>query len=122
MAGFITFDKTDPERTWSSANWVFNGVLDHVLSTHADDAECVERLTGCKYRQNVPMKYIEEENGGLFDRVVSYFLEACDHAANGEFKVSVNGETLDEESQTQFREAISDLRQLLNAELANRDN
>jgi len=112
MAGFVTFDMDSQERTWSTANWVFAGVVDHVLSL-VDDVDIVHELTVCKHHQNVDLKELEDENPEMFRRVIVALQKTCDQIIAGEVKVSVDGVVLDEESQTQYRQEVSRLAKLL---------
>lgn len=112
MAGFVTFDMHSLEKAWSTANWVFTGFIDHVLSL-AGDVDVVHELTICKHHQNVDLKDMEDENPEIFHRVIDAFQKTCTRVIAGELSASVDGAVLDEESQTQYREEVSKLAKLL---------
>lgn len=121
MAGFITFDRESPEKTWSSANWVFRGFLDHVTSVTTIENDVVHKLTACKHYQRVGLDDMAEEQPEMFQRVLAAFKLGCSQIAGGNYLVSVNGNELDEESQNQYREAIHRLSELLATESHSED-
>lgn len=114
MAGFITYDISRPDCTWSSANWVYTSFLDHVTELFSDDA-AVQRLTSSKYNQSMSLSRLMDEDSELYDRIVKSFKSVCERIGNKECLASANGNVLDEESQVQFREAIDELSALLSS-------
>jgi len=115
MAGFITYDITKPDCTWSSANWVYASFLDHVMELFSDEADVVRRLTSSKFNQSMSLSRLKEEDSALYSRILNAFKQVCEQIANRDSLASVNGNVLDEESQNQFREAIASLAELLSA-------
>ncbi len=113
MAGFITFDISKLDRTWSSANWVYTSFLDHVINHVADENEAVERLTASKYNQSLSLSRLMEDDPKLCARIIESLKYICSQVANRNCLASVNGNELDEESQDQYREAIKRLNDLL---------
>ena len=114
MAGFISFDANTAGRAWSSANWVFRGFLDRVMALAPTDDEVIHELTVSKHSQIVTLGSLAIENPDLHRRVLDALMHACAQIATGQCPVSVDGRELDEESQAQYREAISNLFKMLN--------
>lgn len=115
MAGFITYDISKPDCTWSSANWVYTSFLDHVIELFSDDADVVHRLTSSKYNQSMSLSRLMEEDSELYGRILDAFKCVCEQVANKNCLASVNGKVLEEESQNQFRESIEGLSALIYA-------
>ena len=113
MAGFITFDISCSDKTWSSANWVFAGYLDHVIEMVVDEADVVSELVVCRHHQIVDLKEIEQSKPAIFDQITDALQKACGLIAEGNLRVSVDGDELDSESQRQYRQAIEELSQFL---------
>jgi hypothetical protein len=113
MAGFITLDHECPDMTWSSANWVYAGFLNHVIHSIPDDEEVVRELTSCKYHQIVDLAEILGTRPGVYNRIVEAFSRTCNRIRRGDLVASVSGRELDEESQIQFRQAACELEEFL---------
>ena len=118
MAGFITFDISNPESTWSSANWVYSSFLDHAIDLLADDSDAVRRLTSSKYNQSLSLARLKSDDLEMYDQIVKSFHAVCEKVMNQECQASVNGKLLDEESQAQFRDEIQRLSDFLSMKSA----
>ena len=116
MAGFITFDISDPNRTWSSSNWVYVSFLDHAIEHLSDDHDAVHRLTSSKYNQSVSLLRLKKEAPVIYAQIVEAFKHVCRQIENRECLATVNGSKLDDQSQLQYREAIHELSELLATE------
>ena len=50
MAGFIHINDN---ATWSVANWVYWGILDHLIEVLIDDSEAMRCVEECKWAQSM---------------------------------------------------------------------
>lgn len=121
MAGFITFDVSNPDRMWSSANWVYANFLDHAIELASDDDDVIHRLMSSKYNQSLSLSRLRDDAPLIYNRIIEVFRRVCREIANQQRFASVNGKMLDDKSQVQFRDAIRQLNELLMKECDDND-
>lgn len=111
MAGLI---EIDDDHAWSSSNWVFWGILDHVLAANAgSDREFLQRVELCKHMQAVLFPFLRQEDAALAERVWTALKIVVQRCADGDLPCSVDGRLLDDQSQKQFRGAAAELAQMM---------
>ena len=106
MAGFVSRGKN---REWSSSNWVFWGFMDHVLEALSGSPDVAHRAEGCKWNQMLSFEIIGEEDSDIAGIILDTCRVVAQKCMNGELLCKVDGRILDDESQTQFREAMQEL-------------
>jgi hypothetical protein len=106
MAGIVRI--TD-EKSWSVANWVYWGVMDHVLDALASDPTVAHRVEGCKWMQILSFPLLRSDDAALAERVLTALETVANKCADGTLSCKVDGRILDDDSQQQFREATHEL-------------
>jgi hypothetical protein len=114
MAGFITLSQ---DLSWSSANWVYWGFLDHVLNNLCEFPEAARMVEQCKWMQNMTFRFLEEDDPVSAGRVRNVLRKTAHEVTQGKHACQVDGRTLDDESQRQFVEAISRLLAMMDSEV-----
>lgn len=110
MAGFVSRGEN---RVWSSANWVYWGFMDHVLKSLSGLPEIAHQAEECKWCQMLSFVTIAEEDSDVADTILDACRKVAQKCMHGELLCQVDGRVLDNESQTQFREAMQELVALL---------
>jgi hypothetical protein len=113
MAGFVVIETGLGDLAWSSANWVYYGLLEKTIENAADTPEITKTLTMSMSMQSLSLKLSADKDTGQCRTIHSLLLKTCDQIGAGEFLVSVNNNILDHSSQLQFRGAVRHLSKLL---------
>ncbi len=95
---------------WVVARWAYCGILEHVQEEVREDYDlhyCVEEAIA------LDGLHLDLLESGLTSRLVSVLLRVANEVVAGSRAVRVDGRTLDEPSQAQFRKSVGDLRSLL---------
>ena len=106
MAGFVVRREGCE---WSSANWIFWGFMDHLISSLTDDLEAIHRLEGCKWMQLLSVPMLEEEDAPSTAKILDAARVVATRCLRGELLCSVDGVVLDKVNQNQFKEAMKTL-------------
>jgi hypothetical protein len=110
MAGFI---EVNGEESWSSSNWVYWSVIDHVLDAFSTDAVVANRVERCKWMQMLSFPLLRSEDEVIAEKVLSTLDTVARKCTDGVLTCKVDGRLLDEASQQQFRESARELVDLL---------
>jgi hypothetical protein len=113
MAGIINISE---KQSWSAANWVYWGLMDHVIDALAGDPDVAHRMEGCKWMQSLSFPLLREDDPESTKKVVTTLKYIAERCASGDLVCMVEGKILDSHSQQQFRESIRDLVNLLSGE------
>ncbi|HEU5218533.1 MAG TPA: hypothetical protein VFU23_07730 [Gemmatimonadales bacterium] len=111
MSGVISFRGGD---FWGVAGWAFDGYLDHVLAEVGDDPELRYIVEQAMALNGL---HIERQGPRQLERLAPILLRVADEVVAGSRSVRVEGRTLDDRSQIQFRRAVEELRILLRRHL-----
>jgi len=68
MAGFIRFSDTE---TWSVANWVYFGLMDHLIEAFATDESIAHQVEGFKWMQSLDFPMLFEDDSILAERILA---------------------------------------------------
>jgi hypothetical protein len=106
MAAFIEFSDS---QMWSTSNWVYWGLMDHLIDALASDTATAIQVETCKWAQSMSFPLLYEESIGLADQVRDKLEITATHIVNGELQCKVDGQEVDQSSQLQFRDEIKHL-------------
>ncbi len=113
MAGFITLSH---DLSWSSANWVYMGFLDHVISNLTEFPEAAGMVTQCKWMQSMLLAMLDDDDPLSARRIRDSLRKTAHEVTKWQRPCQVDGRTLDDQSQKQFVEAIAELLVMLESE------
>jgi hypothetical protein len=114
MAGIIDISE---KQTWSAANWVYWGLMDHVLDALAGDPDVAHRMEVWKWMQSLSIPLLREDDPKSAEKAVTALKLVADRCANGDLVCMVEGKILDSGSQQQFRDSMHDLVSMLDQEI-----
>jgi len=103
--GVISNDKDG----WGVAGWAFRGYLDHVLAEVRDDPALAYVLEQAMALDGL---HLSLKNPVDVQRLRPVLVRVADEVISGVRRVRVEGRMLDDRSQDQFREAVTELRAL----------
>ena len=106
MAGIINISE---KQAWSAANWVYWGLMDHVITALAGDLEVARRMEGCKWMQSLSIPLLREDDPESAEKAITTLKQVAERCANGDLICMVDGKTLDSPGQQQFRESMHEL-------------
>lgn len=112
MAGIINASDT---QIWSGANWVYWGLMDHMIRAFDMDADVARRVESCKWMQSLSIPLLREDDPELAEKVLTTLRHVSSQCANGALLCLVDGKVLDDASQQQFKDTMSDLAKMLSA-------
>jgi hypothetical protein len=110
MAGFIQISK---DRSWSSANWVYAGLLNHVIANLRDNPAAAQQVEQCKWMQSLNLSWFEQDDPLLAAVVLKALKSTSTQVEQGKVKCELDGRILDDASQRQFIESVSELVEML---------
>jgi hypothetical protein len=113
MAGIL---RISDNQSWSAANWVYWGLMDHVLDALASDPDVAHRMEVCKWMQSLSIPLLREDDPKSAEKVVATLKHVADRCANGDLLCTVEGKILESGSQQQFRESMHNLVGMLDQE------
>jgi hypothetical protein len=105
----ICFEESEKD-SWGYANWLVRGYLEQVGHEVRDDAE-LAYVIEVGISHGALLLYMETP--ALVDRLLPIMLRVADEATAGKRQVDVEGRTLDETAQIQFRERMAELKELI---------
>jgi hypothetical protein len=107
MAGFIIFSDS---QVWSSANWVYWGLMDHVLDTFVNHTPAAKRVVEeCKWTQCLTFALVREESTKLAEELREKLAVVAPRIVSGELRCKVDGRELEESDQVRFRDELKRL-------------
>ena len=113
MAGFITLSE---DNVWSSGNWVYWGLMKHLIAAFSTDEATKRKLVTNYWMHGLSFPLLQESNPEMVEPIRAKLLIVAKKAVKGELPCSVEGRgVLDEDLQRQFREAISELVDMMEA-------
>jgi hypothetical protein len=110
MAGFILVSDV---YKWSSANWVYWGVIDYLIEALKDNPDVAGYIEMCKAMQIIDFVSFREEHPDWAEKAFIMLKNVSQKCANGSLPCRVEGRVLGDHSQSQFREAMEELVNLL---------
>jgi hypothetical protein len=110
MAGII---KISEKQFWSTANWAYWGLMDHLIDALANDTDAARRVEGCKWMQILSIPLLRKDDPKLADRILAKLKDVSAIGASGALVCKVEGRVLDSASQKMFRDTIKVLSDML---------
>lgn len=110
MAGFI---QVTDHQCWSVSNWVYWGLMDHLLAALVGDSQAAKSVEVCKWTQSMSLPLLQSDDKITADKILIALEEVAPKCAAGTLACKVDGRRLDEDSQRQFNEAALDLVDIL---------
>jgi hypothetical protein len=115
MAGIINASET---QMWSSANWVYWGLMDHLIRAFdRDESDVARRIEVCKWMQSLSIPLLREDDPELAEKIFTTLKRVAAQCASGVLVCLVDGKKLDDTSQQQFRDSMNDLVKVLSLAL-----
>jgi hypothetical protein len=111
--GAISF--VDEGQSWVVAGWAFRGYLAHVLKEVSHDPDLRDTLEQAMALDGL---HFSLTGPAVAVRLAPVMLRVADEVVAGVRLASVEGRVLDAGSQLQFREAVAELRSLLDSNLS----
>lgn len=105
MAGTVRISEN---LSWSTANWVYWGVMDRLIEALADDPAARE-AEQCRWLQSMDLPALRADNLAVAAKVVFTLKAVANRCASGELPCSVDGRPLDDGAQQQFKESAGQL-------------
>lgn len=108
--GIISFGEY-PTDDWSVARWAYRGYLEHVRERVQGDSElefCIDQAIAL---DGLHFPLLDEQ---IIGRLAPILRRVADEVVTGQLEACVEGSVLDERSQIQFRQAVGELRALIN--------
>jgi hypothetical protein len=113
MAGII---RVSENLSWSAANWAYWCLMDHLISALPARPDVVQRVEGCKWMQSLNFSLLREDDPETADLTLATLKHVASRCASGALTCMVDGKLLDNTSQKQFRESMTDLVKMLSSE------
>ena|SRR2546430_12809973 len=110
MAVIVIRPRAKPVQIWQVARWAFSLILGEAMASSEGDPEVRMIFEQARALDGLHFHLLEPNQARAARRILS---AVARRAAAGELPVVIDGRTLDEASQSQFREASKDLVQLL---------
>jgi hypothetical protein len=114
MGVIVTRSEAKPDEIWRVARWAFSLILGAAAASSEDDPEIRVIFEQARALDGLHFYLLEPLQARAARRVL---LAVARRAAAGELPVVIEGRTLDEASQAQFREASKELVQILDDQL-----
>jgi hypothetical protein len=114
MAGIICISD---DQSWSAGNWIFWGLMDHVLDALVGDPDLAHRMEVCKWMQGLSIPLIREHDPKSAEKAITILKHVAVRCANGDLVCMVDGRILDKGSQQRFRDSMHDLVNMLHREM-----
>lgn len=113
MAGVL---RISDNQSWSAANWIYWGLLDHLLDALSGDPDVAHRMEVCKWMQSLNIPLLRDDDPKSAEKAVTTLRQVADRCASGDLLCVVEGRILDSSSQQQFRESMHNLVSMLDQE------
>ncbi|HVW01578.1 MAG TPA: hypothetical protein VHB77_14595, partial [Planctomycetaceae bacterium] len=110
MAGFIRFSDA---RIWSSTNWVYWGLMDHLLDTFVNNPPAAKLVEECKWAQSLTFALLREESPESADEIREKLSVVAARIVKGELRCKVDGRELEESDQVGFRDELRRLSEMM---------
>jgi cephalosporin hydroxylase len=83
--------------------------MERLIDAFAGDLDVARRVETCKWMQSLSIPLLREDDPDSAEMILAKLKEVAQRCAVGDFPCAVEGSLLDDRSQAQFREAMSDL-------------
>jgi hypothetical protein len=110
MAVIVMRSEAKPGEIWRVARWAFSLILGAAIASSEDEPEIRVIFEQARALDGLHFHLLEPHQARAARRILS---AVARRAAAGEVPMVIEGRTLDQASQTQFREASKELVQLL---------
>lgn len=110
MGVIVTRSEAKPDDIWRVARWAFSLILCEAIANSEDDREICVIFEQARALDGLHFHLLEPLQARAARRIL---LAVAWRAAAGELPVVIEGRTLDQASQAQFREASKELVQIL---------
>ncbi len=110
MAGFI---KISDSQAWSSSNWVYWGLMDHLIDVFSNDPATANLVEQCKWAQSMSFPILREDSPDMVGRIREDLETVAERIVLGELQCAVDGRELEQSSQLQFRGEIKRLTDMM---------
>jgi len=110
MAGIIRVSEADK---WSAANWAYWSLMDYLIDAFARTPAAAHQVEQYKWMQTIDFPLLRDINPEFAMSVFTTLEVVAERCATGNLLCKVEGRVLDEFSQSQYREAMSELVSML---------